>query len=286
MTIILVSSEHLEDALWFRDEEDFVAGMNYVAVLSVVTGINILAFILMSNHVHFVLECSYEEAKLFFDRYKRLYGAYYHNKYGTIEPLRKNGADIQEVKLTPDSVERAIAYVLMNCVAANICASADGYPWSSASCYFNLNKPKGVFVGSLGTHRLRRIIRSKTVLPANFILGDGGFILPDSYIRKEFVESLYRSPQRYVVFLNNSSKAKQHLEKNASPSFTDQIIATASKDLCRSLYRKTSIADLETSEQADLIKQIKRRFSADPSQLARVLEIPYSKVCQLLDSFN
>ena len=73
MKIILISSEHLETALWFRDEEDFVVGMNYVAVLSVVTGINILAFILMSNHVHFVLECTLEEAKLFFDRLKRLY---------------------------------------------------------------------------------------------------------------------------------------------------------------------------------------------------------------------
>ena len=285
MTIILVSSEHLEDALWFRDEEDFVAGMNYVAVLSVVTSINILAFILMSNHVHFVLECSYEEAKLFFDKLKRLYGAYYHNKYGTLEPLRRNGADIQEVKLTPDSVERAIAYVLMNCVAANICATADGYPWSSASCYFNLNKPNGTAIGSIRKRKMCRILKSKADMPADYLLGEFGYILPESYIKKDFVESLYGSPKRYLFFLNNSSKTKTHLEKNAAPTFSDQLIAAAASDLCRSLCRKNSTRELDTSERNDIIRQIKRRFSLEPSQLARVFEVPYSEICHILDSY-
>lgn len=285
MRFFLISSEHLEQSLWFRDTEDFVVAMNYIAVLSVVTGVNILAFILMSNHVHFVLECSYEEAKHFFDALKRLYGAYYHKKYGIVEPLRKNSADIQEVPFAKESVERAIAYVLMNCVSANICATANGYPWSSASCIFNLNEQSGTPVGSLGTHRLRRILRSKTVLPSNYLLGDGGYILPVSYVKKEFVESLYHSPKRFNYFLNNSSKAKTHLEKNASPSFTDQVISEASSDLCRSLFRTNSLADLNVSEKTELIRQINRRFNADRTQIARVLEIPYTEVCQMLDSY-
>ena len=31
--IWLVTTDHLEDTLWFREEEDFKVGMNYVAVL-------------------------------------------------------------------------------------------------------------------------------------------------------------------------------------------------------------------------------------------------------------
>ena len=285
MRFFLISSKHLEQSLWFRDAEDFIVAMNYIAVLSVTTGVNILAFILMSNHVHFVLECSYEEAKHFFDALKRLYGAYYHNKYGTIEPLRRNGADIQELFLAKESLERAIAYVLMNCVAANICADPYGYPWSSISCIFNMNKTSGTGVCSIRPHRLRSIIRSKTVLPNDYILGDGGYILPVSYIKRDFVESLYQSPKRFNYFLNNSSKAKEHLEKNAAPSFSDQLIVAASSDLCRSLFRKNTVAELEDFEKANLINQIKRRVNSDPSQLARVLEIPYPVVCQILDSY-
>ena len=53
--IWLVTTQHLEDGLWFRSEADFKTGMNYVAVLAAEGSVFVLAFILMSNHVHFVL---------------------------------------------------------------------------------------------------------------------------------------------------------------------------------------------------------------------------------------
>ena len=54
--IYLLSTDHFEDSLWFRDEEDFKVAMNYVAIQAVCSpDVVVLAFILMSNHVHFVL---------------------------------------------------------------------------------------------------------------------------------------------------------------------------------------------------------------------------------------
>ena len=52
----LVTTSHLEDRLWFRDDEDFKYAMNLVAVLSVSFPGKIICFVLMSNHVHFVLQ--------------------------------------------------------------------------------------------------------------------------------------------------------------------------------------------------------------------------------------
>ena len=62
MTFFLITTDHLEDRLWFRDDEDFKTGMNYAATVAFLLGVNVLAFILMSNHVHFVLACSEAEA--------------------------------------------------------------------------------------------------------------------------------------------------------------------------------------------------------------------------------
>ena len=59
----LVTTDHLTDRLWFRDEEDFRVAMNYVAIAAFITGCKVLAFILMSNHVHFVLMCLRREAE-------------------------------------------------------------------------------------------------------------------------------------------------------------------------------------------------------------------------------
>ena len=77
MEFYLVTTDHLEDRIWFRDDDDFKAGMNTVAILSAsAPTVHILAFILMSNHVHFVLECPYEKAKSFINAFKK-----YHSRY-------------------------------------------------------------------------------------------------------------------------------------------------------------------------------------------------------------
>ena len=44
----LVSTEHLENRLWFKDEEDFKSGMNHVAILAATSTAQIMAFVLMS----------------------------------------------------------------------------------------------------------------------------------------------------------------------------------------------------------------------------------------------
>ena len=51
----LVSTEHLEDGLWFLDESDFITGMNYVAIQAFLSGVSVVVFILMSNHLHFLI---------------------------------------------------------------------------------------------------------------------------------------------------------------------------------------------------------------------------------------
>ena len=55
MEFYLITTDHMAERLWFLDDEDFKAGMNYVALISSLQGIKILSFILMSNHVHFVV---------------------------------------------------------------------------------------------------------------------------------------------------------------------------------------------------------------------------------------
>ena len=118
MKVLLVTTDHFLVRLWFKDDEDFRVAMNYAAIASLITSVNILAFILMSNHVHFVLYCTAGDAKLFIDTFKKLYGAYYCRKYNVHDYLRRVGVDIREAS-GDTAAERVIAYVQMNCVAAN-----------------------------------------------------------------------------------------------------------------------------------------------------------------------
>ena len=209
----LISTAHLEDALWFRDDEDFVAGMNYVAIVAFVhKNVAVYAFILMSNHVHFVVYGETEDVKEFIRDFKIRYSKYYGNRYGANNFLRRNDIDIREVAFETEDVKRAIAYVLMNCVAANICAHPSQYPWGSGNVAFQVGKSSGKSLGLYSARGLRRILHSaESSLPKNWLICEQGFILPQNYIPVMNLEKIFRTPQGMNYFFNNSSKAKKNL---------------------------------------------------------------------------
>ena len=283
--LFLVTTAHLTDRLWFRDEEDFRVAMNYVAIAAFCSGIIILSFILMSNHVHFVLSCSRERADLFINKFKRLYSAYYRRKYGVGELLRRNDWDVVELDVRDESLEKAIAYVMMNSVAANICLEASGYPWGTGDLLFNSRPLSARRLSEMSARAQIRLLKSNIRLPQEYKVTSDGYIWPGSYIPVKRVESIFRTPKRLNYFLRTSSKARLRMEKDPMPSFRDQNILAACEDLCHSLFRVSNIDELSAERKAELLRQLGRRFSSDLNQLCRVTGIPYSEAARLLDTF-
>ena len=287
MEFYFITSDHLEDQIWFKDEEDFIAAMNVIPLIAAMAGVRVVAFVLMSNHVHFILYCSYEQAVVFIKEFKRHHAYLIRRKYGIEKILRRNKVDIQKMEISEDSLERTIAYVQMNPVAANICSHPSAYPWGTGNSFFNVSPPKGIPVESLSDRTRYRLLHSKLPAPGGLMLGDGGFILPESYVEKKMVESVFKTPKRMNFCLNNSSKAKQRLSSTASevPVFRDHIILPVLEDLCRTLYNKKSVRELSTTQQAEVLRQLRFRFSSNINQMARVTGLSYETVTKLLDSF-
>ena len=292
--VYLLSTDHLENGLWFRDLEDFKVAMNYVAILAAQTPeVIVLAFILMSNHVHFLLKGKEADVTAFLERFKARYSLYYRRKYGVREFLRRNHVDKLEiptgdnVKVTDnEALVKAVAYVQMNCVAANICAHPSQYAWGTGATFFNSSPRGGVLLSNLSGRARKRLFRSESVdLPEDWRVSEGGFILPSEYVDIKSVETCFRSPQRMEFFLWNSSKVKKRIQGDQNlPAFRDQSILAVVPDLCRALFRRTSFSELTASEQAEFARQIRYRFSADPNQIARVCGISYEQAARLLDS--
>lgn len=281
----LISTEHLENSVWFRDESDFKIGMNTVALIASLTDIKVLAFILMSNHLHFVVYCFPDEADHFINEIKRHYSRYVRNRHGIKESLRRNKVDIREIDPSGEDLERALAYVQMNCVAAGICLNPVQYRWGTGKTFFCEEPATGTPFGSLNGMEKKRLLRSNMEVPDDYLVCKDGYILPESYIEVKAVETIYRNAKRMGYFLNTSSKVKRKLEtdeKNA-PSFKDQIIISAMEDLCRSLFHKERMSALDDSEMGELLRQIRYRFSSNVHQLARVTNLDYDTVVHLLD---
>ena len=285
MNYYFITTEHLENRIWFRDDEDYKVAMNKVALVAGLMDIRVLSFILMSNHVHFLIEASDKaEAERFITEFKNQYARYVRHKYGTKELLRRNSVEIQPVENLDEAVERVIAYIQMNCVAANICSHPSLYPWGTGNCFFAETKRRGVRLDTLSKRARKKLLHSRWDLSGNCHLGVDGYILPESYIQVQQVESIFWSAKRYNYFLNASSKAKRRLETGEAPSFKDPVVLAGMEDLCHSLFRREHIWGLSDKEQAELLRQLSFRFSSNVEQLSRISGIGKEKVVKLLDS--
>lgn len=286
--IYLLTTEHLENGLWFREEADFKVAMNYVAIEAARhPDVAVLAFTLMSNHVHFVLKGLRDRVEGFVNHFKHRYAIYYRRKYGVKKFLRRNVLDVKEIPYDDEAPEKVIAYTVMNAVAAGICAHPSQYPWGTGHLYFStLATQNAIRLKDFSIRAIKRITHSdEESLPENWHLGKDGYILPQDYVDVKSVEALFRRPQRMNYFLNTSSKAKKRLEiaDGRLPAFRDQTILAALPDLCRSLFQKDLFQQLSVEEQSEFARQIRFRFSADATQIARVCGITYAQAAHLLD---
>lgn len=283
----LVTTEHLKEGLWFRDENDFRAGMNFVAIQAYQSKVTVLAFILMSNHLHFVVQGRWADVKAFIDGIKSRYSKYLNHKYGTAEFLRRNKVTIEEVSTLNEGLEKAIAYTQMNSVAANICSHPSQYPWGTGPVFFNATKRPGKPLGSLSKRaRIRLLHCCKADFPADWLVSEDGYILPESYVAVGFVERCYHRASRMNYFLVNSSKAKRKIQNadDRHPAFRDQVILAALPDLYRSLFGKQSFEELTLEEKTESLRQVQRRFCSNVHQIARVTGLTYEVAARMMDS--
>ncbi len=285
----LVSTDHLEENLWFRDDEDFIVGMNHVAIqVARCPEILMLAFILMSNHVHFVMYGTYSQVHEFAIRFKARYSQYYSRKWGAKNILRRNRIDIREIQVGDEALERNVAYVQMNCVAASICAHPTQYRWGTGNLFFKGidNQQSARPLSSFSRRAREKMLHSECAdIPGDWLVADAGYVLPQSYVATDAVERLFRTPARMNYFLNSSSKARKRIEVEKNlPAFRDQVILQALPDLCQSLFQKPDFQDLSTLEKTEFLRQILFRFSSNVNQVARVCGLTYADAARLLDT--
>ena len=124
----------LEKDLLFYGDAEFLYGMNIIPRYLKLSGTRLLAFCLMDNHVHFVLEGCRAACNQFIINYKR-------TVFSFLKKCRER--DIPETTVpgivgieSTDSLLTVIAYVLRNPVAAGIDYLPQDYKWSSAPTCF------------------------------------------------------------------------------------------------------------------------------------------------------
>ena len=175
-------SEGTKSDVLFHDREEFVSGMNVVAVVARSVNVAILAFCLMDNHFHFILRCTEGQVALFAARIAQCYKIRRARRFrdSAMEVLKWTWFVLED----EDYRLKSIAYVLNNPLKAAYRSWFNEYPWSSGSLYFRDGMSLEVEMDSfrsvrdLSAREKRKVLGSRLDFPEDWLVTKWGFIWP------------------------------------------------------------------------------------------------------------
>lgn len=267
------SSSHQDTRLLFRSAKDFIIGVNTLALLLIGSGVEIVAYCLMDNHIHILLRGRYKDCLKYYDRVIHRLAQMLGAKYGFSKVLRVDDLDI--VAVTSDlQLKREICYIHRNPYKARI-ASPDAYHWSSADVYFKTSLPYGAQVSGLTVEKRRELFQTKITIPDTYEHFDGR-ILNTTFVSFEWASSKFTGSVEYFDLLRRYSLEAEIEEQHGiheTVTFTDAELRERIKNVCINEFHKESISSLDRKELLRLARIISFRFGASQAQLSRLLGI-------------
>lgn len=121
----------------FRDKEDYIYFQNRLAIEKYGKDLKILAFSVMSTHIHLIVE-TWDEAALndFINSIKWAYAGHFKRKYGESLPKEFFQISYSDKECHFEDKKSQLIYVLKNPVHHEICGSPFEYDFSSAKYTF------------------------------------------------------------------------------------------------------------------------------------------------------
>lgn len=266
-------TEAISDDVLCRDEADFKAIWNTLAICAMVTHVQIYCICLMSNHIHILLAGSTERIESFFRLVKQKIGKHIKKRYGktTAQKLRYELFPVQNRK----AFCQEVAYILRNPYKAGICSPLS-YRWSSASAYFNPYPAGAKSISEFHTKDLRRFLKTRYPLPKNILIKDE-VILPSSFVNTRAVEEMFEGSS-YLFFnliktWNIEDLVHTSHGQDVPDSYTDQEVLIGIQEICQDLFRNQAPEKLDRKALATLARKVRARFGCSRKQMLRVLPV-------------
>ena len=278
----------------FNNRDEYVNGMNIVAIAQYQTGTDVIQFDWMRNHGHFVVRATGEQCCRFFE----------YSRYRLNARLIKDGypplPDDWFFKLirldTFYELVNAASYSARNSYDAMSNVLPGGYLWSSNYLMFSdigeLIEYKTV--EETGTREMIRILGSNVKLPADYKVCKLGFILPESYLLRTEdgtmtkARSLYKDAKDYAYCLfrdyDTYRRVASDLGEAWSPTGGD--VDPLISNLLEINYGVKNVKSLDADKRCDLAVTLGIRYGLKVDEIASRLDIAPSMVSKLLYSYK
>jgi hypothetical protein len=196
------------DGVLCREDEDYIRLINCIAVAAYYSGSFLLAYVVMSNHVHICVRT--DDLRRFNKRCRCMYTRYFNYKYARRGRL---GGTPHVVELKGlHHILTAIAYILRNPMHHGVSATPFGYKYSSVNAIFmkELGKLNKSF---LPQELMYRYLAKDIVPPPGYNMDETGLFLPECVIDVEDVENKFSTARSFLYYMNRLSGKKWEEEQ-------------------------------------------------------------------------
>lgn len=284
------ATEGLKDDTLFGSTEEFIAGMNRIALCLCRLGadhpVQVICFCLMDNHVHFILYGLEADCNLFMENYKQATELWlrHHGKGNGPGKMWNIGHWLIGDR---DRLRTTIAYIHRNPTAAGMSVSPAGYRWSSASLLFADTEWIRLFgkrIDDLSGNARKRLFNSKTEVPGEWILLPDGLIWPGEYVSLKIMERQFESVQDYQFCLNKRVEEDVNQEMRITAlSLPDGEISKRARFMAEHLFGENRITQLTAQQRLSLARLLKKETGASVKQVARVVHLKLSEIEPILN---
>ena len=283
-----ICTEGLEQVTIMRDLEDFRVAWNYLAICAWRTGAFVVAFVLMSNHLHILAACrNAGQVNKYIRSFKALYSRYLNKKYGMTKTMNSSDTAIYRID-TIQYLRNCIAYIFRNPLTARICSRLDQYSWSSFhSCFSGVGKLEDGFpLCELSFTEIRKLLRVGANLKNCPLRVDPqGYITLSSFVHNDIVEKVFgNSGRSFMYHLGGGNDAKMEYELVHQPlvSVTDSDMYSLVSTYVANRFSGKHISDLTSSDKCSILKSLFFNHKTSIPQLARIMGLPRELVKKML----
>lgn len=273
------ATKGLPDDILFSSREQFIAGMNRVGfcLVSLNFSVIIIAFVLMDNHVHFILYGTEEECKKFMDQYKRFTEIWLGNNSPNEQNKRWDiGCWIISNK---EKLMEKICYVLRNPLVAGMGVHPLFYPWGSGLLMFtSTDKPSTdanlTAVGEISTYQQRKLFKTKIKIPSEWLITPEGMIWPGSYVSYKRAEAAFDSVYNFMYELNKKIEDVVNQEMYGSDiSLPDKDVLVIARSSAADHFNENDLDLLSIPDRLELCRILHKTHSIDIKQVGRLLHL-------------
>lgn len=270
-----------EDLPWmFRDEFDFIAGINRIGFCVLSVNVTVVDFILMDTHVHFILNGSLPICKEFINKYKQMTGKWVSHRHNIANHLSKVATTIVPVG-SEEALMEEIAYVDRNSIMAGYRCMPTEYRWGMSRFFFkdtlSMNALLAGFekIGERSLKILKKQLSTRVDIPRDWEIDKSGMINPRCFVDYRIVESIYRSPNRYLYFLAKKLEGKidMKLSQSVSSFIPDKEMRSITDSLTREMFGLEKKGLLNMSQRIQMAQKLRYEYGATHKQISRMLNV-------------